>query len=197
MVVGAHTRTHANTHTHRHTNVQAHAYTHLHTFPCLLRLTNMHLFSKSSTRSFPHFSSCHPSFHSSNSLTRPHPFSSETNKCVTCQQSTIGPYDLCRSLYPFVHSAVFLSSPSCFPFLCRLSTHFLVQSVFPTLVLSLYGPVVIPYLTLSSWSRTGDMKALWFLWLLYKKAFEEPRTLAALQVSCQYFCLMKGSRPGP
>lgn len=95
-------------------------------------------------------------------------FSSETNKCVTCQQSIFGPFDLCRSLYPFVHSAVFLSSPSCFPFIRRLSTRSLVQSVFPTLVLSLYGPVVIPYLTLSSWSRTGDMKALWFLWLWNK-----------------------------
>ncbi len=61
-----------------------------------------------------------------------------------------------------------LSTPFCFPFIRRLSTHSLVLSVFPTVVLSLYGPVVIPYLTLSSWSRTGDMKALWFLWLWNK-----------------------------
>lgn len=35
---------------------------------------------------------------------------------------------------PFVHSTIFMSSPSFFPFICRLSTHSLVQSVFLTLV---------------------------------------------------------------
>lgn len=122
--------THSITHWLTHTNTLTSAWTILHTCP-RLPLTDMHLFSKSLTQPIPHSPSRHPSFHSSNSLTGSHQFSSETNKCVTCQQSIIGPYDPCRSLYPFVHSAVLLSSPSCFPFIRRLSTHSLVQSVFP------------------------------------------------------------------
>ena len=82
------THTHTKTHqtpTHPHTPTHTHTHTHslLGTFPCLrLRHTNMHLFSKSVTRSF----------HSSNNLTGSHQSSSETNKCVTCQQSIIGPF---------------------------------------------------------------------------------------------------------
>lgn len=129
----------------------------------------MYLFSKSLTQPLPHSSFCHPSFHSSTSLTDSHQFSSETNKCVTCQQSINSPFDLCRSLNPFVYSTIFLSPlSSFFPLSLRLSTHSLVQSVFPILVFSSYVPVVIPYLTLSSWSKTGDSKALWFLWLWNK-----------------------------
>lgn len=70
------------------------------------------------------------------------------------------PLHLCRSLSlcPLHYVPVF----TCCPFICRLSTHSLVQ--FLPHVFSLYGPVVIPCLTLSNYSKTGDMKALWFLW---------------------------------
>lgn len=68
-------------------------------------------------------------------------FNSKTNKCVTCQQSIIGPFDLCRLLYPFC--------PLLFPPRWKVKPHSLVQSVSTTLVLSVFGPGVIPYLTLS------------------------------------------------
>lgn len=149
-------------HSHTHTHTLTHSCAHF-----LVLQTCIYSVSHSLDHSLIHPFVIHPSSHPTVSQV-PTKFSSETNKCVTCQQSIIGPFDLCRSFYPFVHSAVLLSSPSCFPFIRRLSTHSLVQSVFPTLVLSLYVPVVIPYLTLSSWSRTGDLKALWFLWLWNK-----------------------------
>lgn len=39
----------------------------------------------------------------------PTKFNSKTDKCVACQQSTIGPFDLCRLLSPFFPSCLFLS----------------------------------------------------------------------------------------
>lgn len=73
-------------------------------------------------------------------------FNSKTNKCVTCQQSIIGPFDLCRLLYPFCPLLCF---PFLFPPRWKVKPHSLVQSVSTTPVLSVFGPGVIPYLTLS------------------------------------------------
>ena len=184
MVVGA--LTHSFTHTH----TQAHAQPYKR-FLVLLLQTCIYSVRHSLE------SSCHSSFLSSNSLTGSHQFSSETNKCVTCQQSIIGPYDpLRRPLYPFVHSAVFLSSPSCFPFIRRLSTHSLVQSVVPTLVASVWSSCN-PVLDSVKLVQNRRCEGLEVFVVGGIKAFVEPGSLAALQVSCQYFCPVNGSRPGP
>lgn len=93
-----------------------------------------------------------------------HPFiqlsHSETNKCVTCQQFIISPFNLNRLLCPFAFSCLvlpvfFLYSMAKHPLAC--------QSFTPV-----FGPVVIPCSTMSSWSRTGDLKSLWFVRLWNK-----------------------------
>lgn len=115
MVVGART----------HTRIHTHTYTHI---SLSLPLTKMHLFIQSFTQSFPHSSFYHPFIPG---LTGSHQSSSETDKCVTCQQSINVPFDLCRSNFPFVHFAIFLSVfPFSFPFIHRLSTHSHIQSAF-------------------------------------------------------------------
>lgn len=126
------------TRTNRGTNTRSDTRTLLVDFFCLPP-TNRRLCSQSPDQSHIH------SFIRLTVLQVATNFNSKTNKCVTCQQSIIGPFDLCRLLYPFVHSCV---SPSCFPLVGRLSPT-LVQSVSTTLVLSVFGPGVIPYLTLS------------------------------------------------
>lgn len=62
---------------------------------------------------------------------------------------------------PFVGIGTFLSSPSCFPFICGLSTHLPSLLVFPTLVVSVWSSYN-PMLHIVQLAQNKRHEALWF-----------------------------------